>query len=154
MVRTVTERASAAKPERRKTGGAVEPSAARHRVSVTRAQVAAARGQVITDRRLGRPTPTWVVAMAGAVTTRAQQPADALVLRTVGIEIRDEKEIVEAHRILAELQESPAETDADLIRACDDLRLTVHSLLEVLDRPARWLPPRSSGLSRPARSSS
>ena len=104
-------------------------------VTVTRAQVYAAQGRIITDQRLGLVTPAWVVAVAAAGATRTVQ---APVLRLVEIETRDEAEILEAHHILAELDESPAESESDLLRAVDDLRLTVHSLLEALDRPAPW----------------
>lgn len=69
------------------------------RVVVTRAQVAAAQGRIITDRRLGRSTPAWVVAVAAA----GRPSVSAPVLRLVEIEIRDEGEIAEAHRILSEL---------------------------------------------------
>lgn len=142
--RPVTRRTPASRGSRRwwrlvRRGQAADPARPVPRgVTVTRAQVFAAQGKIITDQRLGLVTPAWVVAVAAAGPTRT---TGALVLRLVEIETRDEAEILEAHRILAELDATPAETEADLVRAVDDLRLTVHSLLEVLDRPAPW--PRS-----------
>lgn len=60
----------------------------------------------------------------------------APVLRSVDVEIKDELEIAEAHRILTELERCPVETDAELLRAYDDLKLTTASVLEILGQPA------------------
>lgn len=44
--------------------------AGRKVVKVTRAQVAAAKGKIVTDRRQGKDTPEWVKAVAEAKPAR------------------------------------------------------------------------------------
>ncbi|PVU82917.1 hypothetical protein DDP54_07770 [Cellulomonas sp. WB94] len=51
-------------------------------MQVTRAQVNAARGQIVTDRRLGRATPQWVLAVADAAPARSAW-RDGLHLRAI-----------------------------------------------------------------------
>ena len=43
------------------------------RISVTPTQVAAAKLRVVADRRLGRPTPSWVVDLANAKRRQLQR---------------------------------------------------------------------------------
>ena len=59
-----------------RSGQRAKTSAARHPVPVTRAQVAAAQGRIVTDERLGEETPAWVLAVADAQPVTQAVPVD------------------------------------------------------------------------------